>query len=179
MSLSSLFGVMEMGTLRFLFVTGQRLLPAASLRSNDTRSHVVPVARITGSRITRPEMGQINRGGAFPSMAIRSSSRIGVVWLCVGGLPRSPTDLAVRDLAEDPLPFREVPRGVRLGDFRGEEGTLLPYFSVVVTIPSPTTGDWRSADSSKLMELSSRKLISWDRVAAVNDSETTAPAESM
>jgi len=77
--LSSLLGVIEMGTLRFLLVTGQRLFPAASLRSNETRSQVVPVVRITGSRITLPEMGQMNLGGAFPSMAIRSSSRIGVV----------------------------------------------------------------------------------------------------
>ena len=124
-SLSSLLGVIEMGTLRFLLVTGQRLFPAASLRSKETRSHEVPVARVTGSRITLPEMGQINRGGAFPSMAIRSSSRMGVVWLLgVDGLPRAPTDLAASDLADDPLPFREVPRGVRWGDFRGEEGTL-------------------------------------------------------
>lgn len=105
---------MEMGTLRFLFVTGQRLLPAASLRSNATRSQVVPVTKITGSLITLPEIGQMNLGGAFASMAMRSSSRIGVVLLLgVASLPRAPTDLAVKDLDEDPLPFLDVPRGVR------------------------------------------------------------------
>lgn len=93
-------------------------------------------------------------------------------------MPRAPIDLAARDLADDPLPFREVPRGVRWGDFRGDEGTLLPYFSVVVTIPSPKTGDSRSGDWSMFIELSSRRLISSACLTAVDDSETTAPAES-
>ena len=123
------------------------MFPAASLRSRATRSHVVPVARIAGSRITLPEIGQINLGGALASIAMRSNSRICVVCLLgVGGFPPTPpwppTDRAASDCPDEPLPFLDVndPRGVRRGDLCGELGMLLPYFSVVVTMPNLLDG---------------------------------------
>lgn len=73
----STLGTVCMGFLRGWRVTGQHLWPLASQRSNEARSHDVPVTRMMGSRITRPEMGQMKRTGACCSTCMRSRSRTG------------------------------------------------------------------------------------------------------
>lgn len=128
--LSSEFGVIEIGTRKFLFVTGHLLFPLANRFSSAHRSHVVPVARMTGSLITLPDMGQINLGGALASMAIRSSSRTGDEYFL--GDPEffpAPLDLAATVCPDVELPPRREDLGVR------RLGVVWPYFSVVDKIP--------------------------------------------